>query len=65
MFHKKGTKKYFPYSTRQVPKSWCTLNGTFHTEGRGNLEAKLFEYRSSEGVYLQPVIVEYDGDKLK
>jgi hypothetical protein len=43
-FHKKGTPKCFPYTTRQVPKSWCTLNGNFHTEGRGKLELKFFEY---------------------
>ena len=35
LFHKKGTPKYFPYSARQVPKSWCTSNGVSHTEGRG------------------------------
>ncbi len=32
LFPEKGTPKCFPYSTRQVPKSWCTLNGNFHTE---------------------------------
>jgi hypothetical protein len=38
MFHKKGTPKCFPYSARLVPKSWCTSNGTFHTEEKGKLE---------------------------
>jgi len=42
-FHKKGTPKCFPYTTRQVPKTWCTSNGNFHTEGRGKLELKFFE----------------------
>jgi hypothetical protein len=42
LFHKKGTNKCFPYRTRQVPKSWCTSNGTFQTEGGGNLEVKFF-----------------------
>ena len=32
LFHKTGIPKCFPYLTRQVPKSWCTLNGNFHTE---------------------------------
>ena len=32
LFHKTGTPRCFPYSTRQVPKSWYTLNGNFHTE---------------------------------
>jgi hypothetical protein len=48
LFHKKGTPKCFPYSTRQVPRSWCTLNGNFHTEGRGKLE--FIEYRNSKKV---------------
>ena len=25
-FHKKGTPKCFPYTTRQVPKTWCTFS---------------------------------------
>ena len=65
LFHKKGTPKHFPYSTRQVPKSWCTSNGNFHTEGRGKLEMKFFEYSNSKQVYVNPDIVEYDGDNLK
>ena len=39
MFHKKGTPKCFPYSARLVPKSWCTLNGTFHFPHRGKGQA--------------------------
>jgi len=65
LFHPKGTKKYFPYLTRQVPKPWCTSNGTFHTEGKGSIEVNFFDYSSSKGVYLQPDVVEYDDDKLK
>ena len=26
LFHKKGTPKCFPYTTRQVPKTWCTFS---------------------------------------
>ena len=46
--------------TRQVPKSWRTSNGNFHTEGRGNLEIKSFEYSGSKegGMCIQPDIVE-------
>ena len=65
VFHKKGTPKCFPYTTRQVPKSWCTSNGNFHTEGRGKLELKFFEYSNSKSVSIHPDVVEYDGDKLK
>jgi hypothetical protein len=65
LFHKKGAPKCFPYTTRQVPKSWCTSNGNFHTEGRGKLELKFFEYSNSKSVSIHPDVVEYDGDKLK
>jgi hypothetical protein len=58
LFHQKGTKKYFPYLTRQVSKPWCTSNGTFHTEGKSSIEVNFFDYSSSKGVYLQPDIVE-------
>ena len=61
----KGTPKCFPYSARLVPKSWCTSNGTFHTEGKGNLELQFFEYSHSKTVTLQPDIVEYDDDSDK
>ena len=36
-FLQKGTDKPFPYSRRQVPKSWHTSNGRFQTNGRANL----------------------------
>ena len=64
LFHKKGTPKYFPYSARQVPKSWCTSNGDFHTEGRGEIGIKFYEYSNSKEAYIRPDIVEYDGEKL-
>ena len=65
MFHKKGTSKSFPYLTRQIPKSWGTSNGTFHTNGKGSFEVNFFEYSKSKAVHLTPEIVEYDGDTLK
>ena len=40
-------------------KTWCTSNGTFHTEGKGKLEIQFVEYS------LQPDIVEYDDDSEK
>ena len=40
-------------------------NGNFHTEGRGKLELKFFEYSNSKTVTVRPDVVEYDGDKLK
>ena len=42
-FLKKGTDKTFPYSKRQVPKSWHTLNGRFQTNGRANLRVNFFD----------------------
>jgi hypothetical protein len=64
LFHKKGTPKYFPYSARQVPETWCMSNGDFHTEGRGEIGIKFFEYSNSKEAYMQPDIVEYDEEKL-
>ena len=63
LFHKTGTPKCFPYSTRQVPKLWCTLNGNFHTKEE-------VSYSSSNTVTVKvcnhsPNIVENDDDKLK
>jgi hypothetical protein len=36
-----------------------------HTEGRGKLELKFFEYSNSKTVTVRPDVVEYDWDKLK
>ena len=32
-FLQKGKDKPFPFLTRQGPKSWCTSNGSFQTNG--------------------------------
>ena len=61
LFHEKGTAKHFPYLTRQVPKSWRTSNGVFHTKGKANLQVKFFEYSNSKRVRISPDVVEYDG----
>ena len=58
LFHKKGTTKHFPYLTRQVPKSWCMLNGTFQTKGKASIQVKFFEYSNS--YMATPDVVEYD-----
>ncbi len=64
MFHKKGTPKCFPYLTRQMPKSWHTLNGCFHTKGRGEVALKFIEYSNSKEYTVNPDVVEYDGKKM-
>ena len=63
-FHEKGKPKPFSYPTRQVPKSWHTSNGTFHTHGRGKLKIKFHDYSASREYLVQPDIVEYDGMKM-
>ena len=63
MFHKKGTIKRFPYLNRQVPKSWHTSNGCFHTKGRGEVTLKFIEYSNSKEYTVTPDVVEYDGKK--
>jgi hypothetical protein len=61
LFHRKGTSKCFPYSARLVPKTWCTSNGTFYTEGKGKLEIQFFEYSHNK----TPDMVKYDDDSNK
>ena len=41
-----------------------TSNGDFHTEGRGEIGIKFYEYSNSKEAYIRPDIVEYDGEKL-
>jgi hypothetical protein len=61
MFHEKGTTKIYPYLTRQIPKSWSTSNGMFHTIEKGSFQVKFFEYSNSKFVILQPEIVEFEA----
>ena len=61
MFHEKGTTKNYPCLTRQIPKSWITSNGIFHTKGKGSFQVKIFEYSNSKFVTLQPEIVEFEA----
>ena len=60
LFHIKGENTSYPYLTRQVPKSWSTSNGIFHTKGKGSLQVNFFEYSNSKTDNIQPEIVEYD-----
>jgi hypothetical protein len=64
-FHKKGTPKHFPYSTRLVSKSWNTSNGVFTTKGRGEFSLKFFEYSNSKQFIAKPDVVEYEKDEMK
>jgi hypothetical protein len=60
LFHKKGTPKHFPYLTGQVPCSWHTSNGVFHTKGRCKLLIKFFEYSNNK-----ELLAQYDQMKGK
>jgi hypothetical protein len=60
LFHEKWTAKHFPYLTRQVPCSWHTSNGVFHTKGRGKLPIKFFKYSNSKEFLAEPDIFKYD-----
>ncbi len=64
LFHEKGTEKRFPYLTRQVPKSWHTLNGSFLTKGRSEVNLKFFEYSNSKEYIVTPDVVEYDKKEM-
>ena len=50
--------------TRQVPKSWHTLNGSFLTTGRSKVSLKFFEYSNSKEYLVTPDIVEFDKNKM-
>jgi hypothetical protein len=60
LFHEKWKPKHFPYLTRQVPCSWHTSNGVFHTKGRGKLLIRFFEYSNSKEFLAEPNVFEYD-----
>ena len=50
--------------TRQVPCSWHTSNGVFHTKGRGKGRGKLlikfFDYSNSKDFLVEPDVFKYD-----
>jgi hypothetical protein len=60
LFHERGKPKHFPYLTRQVPCSWHTSNGVFHTKGKGKLLIRFFEYSNSKEFLAEPDVVEHD-----
>ncbi len=60
VFHEKGSPKHFPYLTRQVPCSWHTSNGVFHTKGQGELPIKFFEYSNSKEFLAETDVFGYD-----
>jgi hypothetical protein len=65
LFHQKGKPKHLLYLTRQVPCSWHTLNGVFHTKGRGKLLIRVFEYSISKEFLVEPNVFEYDQKMSK
>jgi hypothetical protein len=62
MFHEKGTPKSYPHLIRQIPKSWSTSNGIFHTKGKDSFQVIFFEYSNSKFVTLQPEIDEFEAE---
>ena len=64
LFHEKGTEKYFPYLTRQVPKSWRMSNESFLTKGRSKVNLRFFEYLNSKEYLVTPDVVEFDKNKM-
>ncbi len=65
LFHEKGTPKHIPYLTRQVPCSWHTSNGIFHTRGRCKLPSKFFKYSNSKKFLAEPDVFEFDKLMVK
>ena len=58
-FLQNGEDKAFSYLTRQVPKSWRISNGSFQTNARANIKAKLFDCLASKEYFIQLDVVEY------
>jgi hypothetical protein len=59
-FHKNGATKCFPYTERQMAKSYHTSAGVFLTKGQAEFEMKFFEYSESKHYTIRPDIFEYD-----
>ena len=51
-FHRKGATKRFPYTERQVVKSYHTSAGVFRTKGQAKFEMKFFEYSNPNTILL-------------
>jgi hypothetical protein len=66
LFMKKGSSKRISIVKRVVPQSWDTSNGTFVTDGVGDIEISFVEYLARKKVCLQLDIVEYSpGDQVQ
>ena len=50
--------------TRQVPKSWHMLNGSFLTKGRSKVTLKFYEYSNRKEYLVTPDVVEFDKNKM-
>ena len=59
-FHRKGATKRFPYTERQVVKSYHTSAGVFHTKGKAKFVMKFSDYSESKHYTIKPDILEYD-----
>ena len=63
-FHSKGTTKRFPYSERQMVKSYHTSNGNFQTKGQAKFEMKFFDFSDSKHYRITPDVLEYDEKSM-
>ena len=59
-FHRKEATKRFPYTERQLVKSYQTSAGDFRTKGQAKFELKFFEYSESYRYFIRPDICECD-----
>ncbi len=56
---------HFSYLTsRHVPISWHTSNGSFLTKGRSKVSLKFFEYSNSKECLVTEGVVKYDKNKM-
>jgi hypothetical protein len=52
-FIDEGATKRFPYTERQMAKSYHTSAGVFHTNGQAKFKMKFFEYSENQTLYYQ------------
>jgi hypothetical protein len=60
VFIDKDKPMLLPSLKRLVPQWWNTLNGSFQTKQKAEIELNFFEYSDSKRYLAEPDIIEYD-----
>jgi hypothetical protein len=60
VFVNKDKPIMLPYSKKQIPQSWITLNGIFQTKCKTRIELNFFEHSDSIKFSSKPDVLEYN-----